>query len=258
MVSSRIWFGDLFGRFVDIGFSESKRTVRSAGQTASLLYGRDLSEKTQRKCALMRKSLLSVGLLSSVLIVGCGAQNVDAPATVDEAPAAVEPAPRAPAFDPPEGTLIERDLQVRMRDGVRLNTDIYVPNGGANPVAAILIRTPYSTELRARTQRLLEQGYAIIEQHERGRYLSEGDFTMIPRPAEDGWDTLDWIAAQSWSDGRVATIGCSSSAENQLKLAAAAHPAHKAFIALSAGVGVAEADPFKEQGNFWRGGVWQV
>ncbi len=190
-------------------------------------------------------------------MVGCGAQDVDAPAKVDEAPVAAEPAPRAPAFDPPEGTLIERDLQVRMRDGVRLNTDIYVPNGGATPVAAILIRTPYSTELRARSQRLLEQGYAIIEQHERGRYLSEGEFTMIPRPAEDGWDTLDWIAAQSWSDGRVATIGCSSSAENQLKLAAAAHPAHKAFIALSAGVGVAEAGPFKEQGNFWRGGVWQ-
>lgn len=165
---------------------------------------------------------------------------------------------RAPeAFTPPDGTLIEYDLQVRMRDGMRLNTDVYLPNDGSKPVAAILVRTPYDSELGARYLGLLERGYAIVEQHERGRYLSEGDFTMIPRPAEDGWDTLDWIAEQPWSDGRVATMGCSSSAENQLKLAAAAHPAHKAFIAFSAGVGVAEAGPFKEQGNFWRGGAWQ-
>ena len=162
-----------------------------------------------------------------------------------------------PAFSPPKGTLVSFDEQVRMRDNVRLNTDIYVPNGGKTPVATVLIRTPYDTELGERHQALLERGYAIVEQHERGRYLSEGEFSMLPRPLEDGWDTLDWIASQSWSDGRVATIGCSSSAENQLKLAAAGHPAHKAFIALSAGVGVAEAGPFKEQGNFWRGGAWQ-
>ena len=55
----------------------------------------------------------------------------------------------------------------------------------------------------------------------------------------------------------MGTFGCSSSGENQLKLGAANHPAHKAMIAQSAGVGVAEAGPFHEQGNFWRGGVWQ-
>lgn len=168
-----------------------------------------------------------------------------------------ETATDRPAFDPPATALVERDRQVRMRDNVRLNTDVYVPNGGRKPVATILIRTPYTSELRARHQALLERGYAIVEQHERGRYLSEGDFAMLPRPAEDGWDTLDWIVAQPWSDGRVATMGCSSSAENQLKLAAAGHPAHMGMIALSAGVGVAEAGPFREQGNFWRGGAWQ-
>ena len=173
----------------------------------------------------------------------------------------IEPAPVIDAnsrtFTPPETALVGLDRQVRMRDGVRLNTDIYVPNGGERPVATILIRTPYKTELRKRHQTLLGMGYAIVEQHERGRYLSEGEFTMLPRPAEDGWDTLDWIAAQPWSDGRVATMGCSSSAENQLKLAAQGHPAHTAFIAMSAGVGVGEVGPFREQGNFWRGGVWQ-
>ncbi|MBZ6377675.1 hypothetical protein B5C34_03715 [Pacificimonas flava] len=186
--------------------------------------------------------------LGAALLAACTTRDAEAP-------------PQPAAFSPPADALVEEHVQVAMRDGARLDTDIYVPFGGERPVPAILIRTPYNTEVGGRRSaffnRLLEDGYALVEQHERGRYFSEGEFTMLPRPAEDGWDTLDWIAEQSWSDGQVVTLGCSSSAENQLKLAAAGHPAHKAMIAMSAGVGVAEAGPFREQGNFWRGGVWQ-
>jgi putative CocE/NonD family hydrolase len=177
------------------------------------------------------------------------------------------PSPVAPATTtnaatglalPAGGRRIEH-AQVRMRDGARLNTDVYLPaSTGRFPV--VLIRTPYKTEIAERPQflnRLIEAGYAIVQQHERGRFLSEGEMRMLGRADEDGWDTLDWIAAQDWSNGGVATYGCSSSAENQLKLASLGHPAHKAMIAYSAGVGVAEAGPFREQGNFWRGGVWQ-
>ena len=146
-----------------------------------------------------------------------------------------------------------------MRDGVRLNADVYLPAAtGKFPV--VLIRTPYKTEIRESPvflNTLVAAGYAIVQQHERGRFLSEGEMRMLGRADEDGWDTLDWIAAQEWSNGKVATYGCSSSAENQLKLASLGHPAHKAMIAYSAGVGVAEVGPFHEQGNFWRGGVWQ-
>ena len=147
-----------------------------------------------------------------------------------------------------------------MRDGIRLDTTVYMPSRSAGRVPTVLIRTPYRSELNNRPtlfQRLLSEGYAVVMQHERGRYLSEGKVAMLSYAAPDGWDTLDWIAAQPWSDGKVATFGCSSSAENQLKLAALNHQAHKAMIAYSAGVGVAEAGPFREQGNFWRGGVWQ-
>jgi predicted acyl esterase len=91
-----------------------------------------------------------------------------------------------PDFTVPDGTLVVLNEQVRMRDGVRLNTDVYVPGGGKSPVATILIRTPYASELGARHQTLLERGYVIVEQHERGRYLSEGEFSMIPKPVEDG------------------------------------------------------------------------
>lgn len=146
-----------------------------------------------------------------------------------------------------------------MRDDVRLNTDVYLPAAeGKFPV--LLIRTPYKSEVSGKSpflNRLINDGYAIVEQHERGRFLSEGQMRMLGRADEDGWDTLDWIVQQEWSNGRVATYGCSSSAENQLKLASLGHPAHRAMIAFSAGVGVAEVGPFKEQGNFWRGGVWQ-
>ena len=150
-------------------------------------------------------------------------------------------------------------VPVRMRDGVRLNADVYLP-AVSGKVPVVLIRTPYKTEIGQRSEfvnRLIAEGYGVVQQHERGRFRSEGEMHMLGRADEDGWDTLDWIAAQEWSNGKVATYGCSSSAENQLKLASLGHPAHKAMIAYSAGVGVAEAGPFREQGNFWRGGAWQ-
>jgi len=176
-------------------------------------------------------------------------------ATEAEAPEAAQP---GPGLVLPEGGRHMKHVQVAMRDGARLQTEIWLPGDGQYPV--VLIRTPYATEIGRRPtfpQRLIDEGYAVIQQHERGRYLSEGEMRMLGRADEDGWDTLDWITAQPWSDGKVATYGCSSSAENQLKLSSLNHPAHKAMIAFSAGVGVAEAGPFHEQGNWWRGGVWQ-
>lgn len=153
-----------------------------------------------------------------------------------------------------------KHLQVSMRDGVRLNTQVFLPEG-EGPFPSILMRTPYNNEIElwpTSIQRFLEAAYAIVMQYESGRYFSEGEMRMLNRADEDGWDTLDWIARQAWSDGKVATYGCSSSAENQLKLSTLGHPAHKAVIAYSAGVGIAEAGPYREQGNFWRGGAWQM
>jgi len=184
-----------------------------------------------------------------LLAVSCSSSSpVAAPAKTDQVGIVL----------PAGGRTIEQ-AQVRMRDGVRLNADVYLPAAtGRFPV--VLIRTPYKTEIGEKPvflNRLVNAGYAIVHQHERGRFLSEGEMRMLGRADEDGWDTLDWIAAQGWSNGKVATYGCSSSAENQLKLASLGHPTHKAMIAYSAGVGVAEAGPFHEQGNFWRGGAWQ-
>lgn len=168
--------------------------------------------------------------------------------------------PPSMKFTAPAGVETIAHAQVKMRDGVRLGATILKPAAPDGPWPTVLVRTPYKSEFDANGpffRRLLEKGYAIVQVHERGRFLSEGRPGMLRRAGEDGWDTLDWIALQPWSDGKVATYGCSSSAENQLKLASLNHPAHKAMIAYSAGVGVAEIGPFREQGNFWRGGAWQ-
>ncbi|MEO1101247.1 MAG: CocE/NonD family hydrolase [Pseudomonadota bacterium] len=178
---------------------------------------------------------------------------------------AVAPSETASVTETTEGPVLKaaehlRHVQVTMRDGVRLDTEIFLPEG-EGPFPTVLIRTPYDTEISRRSksiQTFFDAGYAVVEQHERGRYFSEGEMRMLGQADEDGWDTLDWIAAQPWSDGGVATYGCSSSAENQLKLSTLGHPAHKAMIAYSAGVGIAETGPYHEQGNFWRGGAWQM
>ena len=162
-----------------------------------------------------------------------------------------------PGFKLPDGAVAMMHLQATMRDGVRLDTSVWLPSkGGKFPV--VLIRTPYRTEIGGFQTQLLEAGYAVVQQHERGRYLSEGDMRMLGNADEDGWDTMEWVTQQAWSNGRIGTYGCSSSAENQLKVATLGHPAHKAMVAGSSGVGIAEAGPHKEQGNFWRGGAWQM
>src|SRR3546814_15429162 len=67
------------------------------------------------------------------------------------------------------------------------------------------------------------------------RYFSEGQYEILGLPQTDGYDTLSWIAQQNWSNGKVGTLGCSSSAEWQLALAGMNHPAHAAMVPMSAG-----------------------
>lgn len=143
-------------------------------------------------------------------------------------------------------------VMVPMRDGVRLSTNIYTPRGAQGPLPVILWKTPYS-EHRLRGSTLnyaieaVRRGYVFIVQSERGRYFSEGEWEILGRPQTDGYDTLSWIAAQDWSNGKVGTLGCSSSAEWQLALAAQNHPAHAAMVPMAAGAGIGKVGRFQEQ-----------
>jgi uncharacterized protein len=154
----------------------------------------------------------------------------------------------------------ETKTLVKMRDGIGLATDIYRPREANTKAPVIFVRTPYNmntlggSDLRM-TVEALRRGYAVIFQNERGRYLSQGKYKILGYPQTDGYDMLSWIASQPWSSGKVGTVGCSSTAEWQLALAAMDHPAHAAMIPQSAGAGIGRVGEYAEHGNWYRGGV---
>lgn len=100
-------------------------------------------------------------------------------------------------------------VMVPMRDGVRLAADIWTPaDTGRWP--AILLRTPYVKTPQFRRYKLaayVQNGYAVVLQDTRGRGDSEGTFDFYFPEGRDGFDTIEWIAKQPWSNGRVGTDG---------------------------------------------------
>lgn len=155
---------------------------------------------------------------------------------------------------------VESIIMVPMRDGKRLATNIYRPKNAASRLPTILSKTPYNEvgdvpRTNRAALKAVRRGYAYVIQSERGRYFSEGEYEILGRPQTDGYDTLTWIARQPWSNGKVGTLGCSSSAEWQLALAAQNHPAHAAMVPMAAGAGIGKVGRFQEQGNWYTGGV---
>jgi putative CocE/NonD family hydrolase len=153
-------------------------------------------------------------------------------------------------------------IMVPMRDGVRLATDVYLPKG-EGPFPVVFVKTPYNFNKIAGASLMagveaVERGYALVVQNERGRYYSEGDWEILGRPQTDGYDSLTWLAEQPWSNGKVGTWGCSSTAEWQLALAAQDHPAHAAMVPMASGAGIGRVGEFYEQGNWYKGGVHQT
>lgn len=162
-------------------------------------------------------------------------------------------------------TTILSDQMVAMRDGVRLATDIYLPDGpGQFPV--LLERTPYDKtgtnhgdftardpEPRSKPEIarwFVEAGYAYVLQDCRGRFASEGVFTKYLREAEDGADTLAWLIDQPWCDGRVGTLGLSYGAHVQNALACLNPPGLAAMFLDSGGFSSAYHGGARQGGAF--------
>ncbi|ARV13272.1 acylase [Gilvibacter sp. SZ-19] len=166
-----------------------------------------------------------------------------------------------------EIAIIDQKVMMPMRDGVRLATDIYRPKTD-KPVPIIFSRTPYNfnswgdgkqrTRTAQRAYEAVKRGYAYVVQNERGRYYSEGEWDILGVPLTDGYDAFSWMKAQSWSNGRIGTYGCSSTAEWQMAVAALDHPAHFAMVPQGFGAGVGQIGDITEQGNWYRGGVEQM
>lgn len=108
---------------------------------------------------------------------------------------------------------IHRNVPVPMRDGVTLRADVYRPDTpGKHPV--LLQRTAYGKTTPTASGmlnalRAADDGYVVVIQDSRGRYASDGEWTPFFCEIEDGYDTVEWCAAQSWSDGNVGMYGMS-------------------------------------------------
>jgi len=114
------------------------------------------------------------------------------------------------------------EQMVSMRDGTRLATDVYVPkNQFEGPYPVVIERTPYDKGSCGDVHALyfVKRGYVVLRQDERGRYNSEGTYYWLKDEGwgenRDGYDTIEWAAQQSWSTGKVGTMGLSFTCANQ-------------------------------------------
>ena len=162
--------------------------------------------------------------LAIVAAAACRAERPVAPATgetrrIFQTPQAASPGPAAPpdiaatyVYYP--NISVDRNVAVAMRDGVTLRADVYRPEApGRLPV--LVYRTPYGKDeiLESGSEptigRAARAGYAVVVQDVRGRYRSDGEFRPYQQEGKDGYDTIEWAAAQPWSNGRVGTFGLS-------------------------------------------------
>jgi putative CocE/NonD family hydrolase len=129
--------------------------------------------------------------------------------------------------------VVQTNVALRMRDGVTLRADVMLPRaGGTFPV--LVYRTPYGKNQAPSTwttfAKAVARGYAVVVQDVRGRYESEGEFDPYKNEGRDGYDTIEWAAAQPWSNGSVGTFGLSYPGAVQW-LAAIENPPHlKALV----------------------------
>ena len=167
-----------------------------------------------------------------------------------------EEKPDATISQPTFEVIEERSVGVPMRDGLELSTDIYRPKGeGKFPV--ILVRTPYKKEMSELDGRFYSRrGYVVAIQDCRGCFGSKGVWEPFVNEKQDGYDAIEWLAAQPWSTGKVGMIGASYLGWVQW-MALSQNPPHLATIIPN----VSPPDPFfnfpYEYGVFFIfGGIW--
>jgi putative CocE/NonD family hydrolase len=144
---------------------------------------------------------------------------------------------------PPKGThdyYLQPNTFITMRDGVRLATDLYIPKGPPGTrYPVVMIRTPYGNfpgnYLEIPEAVFASHGYVVAVQDKRGKFRSEGVYLVSGGDANDGYDSIEWLSKQPWSNGRVGTYGCSYLGDVQLFLAQTKPPALKAMIPQASG-----------------------
>ena len=164
--------------------------------------------------------------------------------------------------------VVDRKVMIKMRDGIRIPADIYRPRDNSKKYPTIWVRTPYNFNFwdvangvpRDMTTILgaIKRGYAWVDMQERGHFFAEGNYDILGPPLSDGVDELDYMRSRPWSNGKVGTTGCSSTAEWQGAVAAQGNPGYGAMNVQGFGAGVGRVGPYYEQGNWYRGGAVQM
>lgn len=142
---------------------------------------------------------------------------------------AAAPAQQAAPAPPAAAAAVTKPVEemVAMRDGVRLSTSIYLPEG-KGPFPVVLIRTPYGKQTQAVGYLAwTRRGFALVTQDVRGKGASEGPYRPFMDDPTDGFDTVEWIAKQPWSSGKVGMYGASAMGITS-NLAAMMNPPHLA------------------------------
>ncbi len=168
---------------------------------------------------------------------------------------------------------LESSVMIPMRDGIHLSTDLYVPVGAGRKLGAILIHTPYDKfgfrpqARQAITGRLgfydvaemfAAQGFTVAVQDKRGKFESEGLYGVSKGDGPDFYDSIGWLSQQAWSNGKVATYGCSYLGETQIITAPYKHPALAAQVPQAAGGGVGKAGGRHRFFGAWNGGAYEL
>jgi len=139
-----------------------------------------------------------------------------------------------------------------MRDGVVLRADLFLPEG-EGPHPAVVMRTPYGRQRDLYIQqarRFAAAGYVFVIQDVRGRHDSDGLWQPHVNEGRDGYDTIEWIAAQPWCNGKVGTIGASYGGWTQWA-AAREHPPHLVAMSATASAGAWMEEVPNHDGALW-------
>ncbi|HRE73345.1 MAG TPA: CocE/NonD family hydrolase [Flavobacteriales bacterium] len=145
---------------------------------------------------------------------------------------------------------------IPMRDGKKLAADVYIPIG-CTSCPTILIQTPYNRLLYrfglplGVGQQIDNSPYVYVIVDWRGFYGSSSAMIASPNRGQDGYDVVDWISQQSWSDGKVGTWGPSALGKIQYETAREQHPAHLCAVPLV-------ASPRFEYEEYYHGGVYRT
>jgi uncharacterized protein len=155
-----------------------------------------------------------------------------------------------------ESFTLEVNVPVKMRDGIILFANVFRPVKAAK-YPAILVRLPYVKDSEflfsnyLNPVRYVRAGYAVVMQDCRGTGVSEGEYHQFVNDVDDGYDTVEWVAAQPWCDGNVGMYGLSYLGANQL-MAAISHPPHLKAIC------PAQASHSLRGMPMWEGGVFML